>query len=309
MSYPTTEEILTEQSAGESVPEGQPETGDPQEGSNVEASREIQQGQQPANGKTNAAGETWDGSKWQLKYRDQTIIPKDRDHLVNLAQQGFSYSQRMEELKNREKQIETQSGKYAQYEKLEKAFESNPQFRDQVYKWYDQSFTPAQKQAAETTTQQQAGGNIPPELLQEIASLKEFKAQFEAQQEQQAVAKADEQVISEIDDLKKQFPRDDWDSQASNGMTLTQEIIKHALDNGGMKLKTAYKDLMWDQHVKTTEAETLKKSAENKKASAKAGIVAGGKSKGAVAPTEPDPASMGSYNDIEKHVRQLYNIS
>lgn len=308
MSYPTTEEILSEQSTSEAT--GSPAEvgdGDPQEGSNVEASREISKSE--AGKPTNGSGEVWDGTKWSLKYRDQTIIPKDRDHLVNLAQQGFSYSQRMEELKNREKQLETQGAKFSQYEKLEKAFEANPKFRDQVYKWYDQSFTPEQQKATEAQTQQQAGGNIPPELLQEIASLKEFKAQFEAQQEQQAVAKADEAVVSEIDDLKKQFPRDDWDSPASNGMTLTQEIIKHSLDNGGMKLATAYKDLMWDQHVKTTEAETLKKSAENKKASARAGIVAGGKSKGAVTAAEPDPGTMGSYNDIERHVKALYNIS
>jgi len=260
-------------------------------------------GQKPVNGNFNP-------DEWQLKYRDQTIKPKDRDHLVNLAQQGFSYSQRMHELKTREEQMEKNAGRFQQYEKLEKAFESNPQFRDQIFQWYNQSFTPAQQQKQQQQVQQESGSptSIPPELLQEIASLKEWKLSWEAQQAQEQASQADAEVLSEIDGLKKKYARDDWDTQASNGMTLSQEIIKHALDNGGIKLETAYRDLMWDSHVKTTEAEIFKKADENKKASAKAGFVAGGKSKGAQQPKEVSQMGM-NYDDVEKLIKTQYNIT
>jgi len=254
-----------------------------------------------------AAPDDFNPDTWQLKYRDQVIKPKDKNHLINLAQQGFSYSQRMAELKAKEQEIETNRQRFEQYEKLEQAFEKNPQFRDQIFKWYQESFTPAQQQQQQQQVQQQAGNtNVPPELLQEIAALKEWKESWESQQATQKAAQADQEVMSEVDKLKGKYPRDDWETLSSNGMTLIQEIIKHALDNNGIKLETAYRDLMWDSHVKTTEAETLKRATEDKKAAAKAGIVSGGKSKGSKTPEPTTPAV--NYDEAERHIKELYDI-
>ena len=80
----------------------------------VEGQQNSDAGQQQVGGDPN-----WNPSEWQLKFRDQTIVPKDRAHLVNLAQQGFSYSQRMQELKQREEQLNGKSQQYDQYAKLE----------------------------------------------------------------------------------------------------------------------------------------------------------------------------------------------
>jgi hypothetical protein len=258
-------------------------------------------------GKKGPVTDDFNPDTWQLKYRDQTIKPKDRNHLISLAQQGFSYSQRMAELKAREQEIETNRQRYEQYEKLEAAFEKNPKFRDQIFEWYQQSFTPAQQQQQQQQVQQQAGtAQIPPELIEEITALKQWREEQQQQAQQQQAQQADQQVMGEIEKLKEKYPRDDWDSLSSNGVTLIQEIVKHALDNGGIKLETAYRDLMWDTHVRTTEAETLKKAAEDKKAAAKAGIVSGGKSKGAKAP-EPTTQAV-NYDEAEKHIKELYNI-
>jgi hypothetical protein len=322
MEYPTTEEVLTDQQSDTSSQESQPSNdGTLVEGqASVEDSRQIQQraatpGTPASQGARQQAGKQSSADdfvpdKWQLKYRDKVVVPKDRDHLINLAQQGFSYSQRMAELKQRETEIENNRQRYEQYEKLDKAFEANPQFRKQIFDWYNQSFSPEQKQQAEQQVQQQAGpaaAQIPQELLQEIASFRQFKEQFEQQQEQQASAAAEKEVQTEIEELKKKYPRDDWDTLSSNGMTLAQEIIKHALDNGSIKLETAYRDLMWDQHVKSIEAETLKKAAEQSKVAKRAGIVAGGKAKGVQAPAPVDYGKL-DYRDIEKLVKEEYNI-
>jgi len=58
--------------------------------------------------------------QWGLKYRDQTVFPKDRAHLVTLAQQGFGATQRLSELNRREAQLKAVADKYAMYDQLEK---------------------------------------------------------------------------------------------------------------------------------------------------------------------------------------------
>jgi hypothetical protein len=269
----------------------------------VEGQENSQQGQQQQVG----GDPNWNPKEWQLKFRDQTIVPKDKAHLVNLAQQGYSYSQKMQELKQREDQLNGKSSQYDQYAKLEEAFSKNPQFREQIMKWYQDSLTPGvtQSQAATAGPSQ---SSIPQELLQEIQSLKEWKSQFEQFQAQQQEAQADQEIAKEMEQLKTKFARDDWDMPASNGNTLLKEVIKHAYDLGGVKLETAYKDLMWDSHTKSAEVNGLKKAAENQKASKAAGVVAGGRSKGAAPVQEHNTAGM-DYSQIEKLIKSEYGIN
>ena len=250
----------------------------------------------------------WDGKAWQLKFRDQTIVPKDRNHLINLAQQGYSYSQRMHEVKQKEDQLNAQQAQYDQYKKLEEAFEKNPNFREQIMQWYQSSLTPGvgQQQAATAGAQQ---SSIPPELLREIQELKGWKEEFTQFQQQQLEQKADQEIASEMEALKGKYARDDWDTPSSNGDTLLKEVIKHAYELRGVKLETAYRDLMWDAHTKDAEVTGMKKATESQKAARAAGVVAGGKSKaGGAPPAEVNPASM-DYRDIERLVRQEYNLT
>jgi len=268
----------------------------------VEGQENNAEGQQQVTG----GDPNWNPQEWQLKFRDQVVVPKDRNHLINLAQQGFSYSQRMQEMKSREDQLNAQKAQYDQYAKLEDAFARNPAFREQIMQWYQNSLTPGvtQSQAAAASPQQ---SSIPPELLQEIQSLKEWKQNFESFQQQQQEQQADNEIMSEIQQLQQKYARDDWESPASNGNSLLKEVIKHAYDLGGVKLETAYRDLMWDSHTKQSEIGGMKKAAEAQAASRKAGVIAGGRSKGAV-PKQVDTASMG-YSDIEKLIKSEYGIN
>jgi hypothetical protein len=270
---------------------------------------EGQENSQQQEGQQTVGGDpSWNPKEWQLKFRDQTIVPKDRNHLVSLAQQGYSYSQRMNELKQREAQLNSQSQQYEQYKQLEQAFEKNPQFREQIMQWYQNSLTPgvAPQSQANATPQQ---SSIPPELLKEIQELKGWKEEFTQYQQQQLEAKADQEIQSEIQSLQQKYQRDDWETPSSNGGdTLMKEIIKHAYEMGGVKLEVAYRDLMWDQHTKDAEIGGMKKATESQKAARAAGTVAGGKSKGASAAPAFNPAGM-DYRDIEKQIKHDFSIN
>jgi len=264
------------------------------------------QGQPEGQTQEPAPQSDWDGSQWQLKYRDQTIVPKDREHLIALAQQGYSYSSRMKELKDRESELEGMKGKYSQYEQLEAAFEKNPEFRQQILQWYQQSTTPGQQQQPQGQPAQ-GQGQVPPEILKEIQELKGWKQQFESYQASQQQAAADGEVENEIKTLQEKYPRDDWDVLSSTGKTFIQEVIEHAYKNGGIKLETAYRDLAWDQNKVNTAAESSRGAGADQARAKKAGVAAGGKSRGAVPPSQVNPAGM-DYGDIEKHIKAEYNI-
>lgn len=249
----------------------------------------------------------WKANDWQLKYRDQTIVPKDKNHLISLAQQGYSYSQRMHELGEREKQLNSQSEQYKQYQALEEAFQKNPAFREQIMNWYQNSLTPGikppEKQQGENQPQ------LPPELLKEIQELKGWKQEFQTYQQQQLQQQAESEVASEIDKLKEKYSRQDWDQMGSNGLTLTQEVVKHALDNNGIKLESAFRDMMYDQQSKNSEAEGLKKAAELQAANKKAGVVSGGKGRNGGGHKADEPTSAMDYNQIEKMIKSDYGIN
>jgi hypothetical protein len=292
-------ESVTNEIISSLAPEGQEQsTGTPEASTEPEITQENKdQGSQQEISDQEAQQSNWNPNDWQLKYRDQTITPRDKKHLTDLAQKGFSYSQRLEEMNKREEELNGLKGRYSQYEKLEEAFEKNPEFRKQLFDMYNGVLTPGMKKEGQPAN----GQSVPPEVLKEIQELKGWKQTFEQQQEEQAQAKVEQEIMGEMDELKKKYTRDDWETPSSNGNTLLKEICQHAYNLGGVKLETAYRDLMWDQQSKNAEAEGRKAAANAQKAGAKAGIVSGGKSKGSVAPPSVDPRSLG-YGGMTAHL-------
>lgn len=285
--------------------EGQQESGvQDNGGAPVEGQGENQDGQAQTEGQQSSAQPAWNAQEYALKYRDKEILPRDRQHLIDLAQQGFSYSQRMAELKDREKQLEAQRGKYSQYSQLEEAFAKNPTFRKKVLEWYNNSMSPDGGQQEEGS---QAAA-IPKELAETIRELQERVGKYDEERQTHEQERADKELMGEIDELKKKYSRQDWDQLASSGKTLMQELCEHAYNMGGIKLETAYRDLMWDSHTKNSEASGRKAAAESAAAAKKAGMVSGGKSKGAASPQESNTSGL-SYDQLVHHVQKEYNLS
>lgn len=253
-----------EQGGGEAVPVGTEVNDDLNgivENETVEETVEDPASQQEA---STAADETpaeeWDGSKYVLKFRGKEIIPKSREELINLAQQGHQYSQKISALNQQRDQLNAQAQRYNELEKLIKAIEENPEFKQYIFN-YKQT---GQQQETGAIDQNVIKQMIQPHL-QEVTSVKE---ELEAQ-------KADIELEKETAALKSKYPNEDWDSQDENGRTYVHDVYEHAL-NSNLPLETAYRDLKFPTIATNAEAEALKRKQEQEAANRKKGIVSPG---------------------------------
>ena len=216
--------------------------------------------------------------QWKLNYKGQPVMPKDREHLVNLAQKGYGYEQRMEQLNASQKEMEEMKAKYGQYEELDKHFKENPEFQQQVMALRQQQGTP-----------QATAPPVNPQMQSDMDEMKQWKQTLVQQQE-------DQKVTDQINGLKEKYPNHQWDMDDGNG-PLWQKIIRHALDKNIDDLHIAYRDFFFDDAQRTAGTQALKKNAEHKQSMTRQGIV----EQGAPAPAAKPAGinySKSSYNDL-----------
>jgi len=233
----------------------------------------------------------WDAQKWPLVYQGQTIYPKDRSQLINLAQQGYSYSDAMAKLKKYRTNLDQQ---YKPYVDLRQALENDPNLAQHISAALQGYYG---KQQQKDTQQQVA--QLPPEVIQKLSDLESWKTQTIEKQ-------ADEQLNGEIDKLKQKYADQSWDANDGNG-TLTYRVLKHAYDGNYPSLEAAFRDMMWDNYKVVAQTEALKKNQQQRQAAAKTGIVPSGQQ-------APPPAKGVKYQQgdswdslMDKAVTELQN--
>lgn len=201
----------------------------------------------------------FDPNKWAMTYKGSQVIPRDRQHLVNLAQQGYGYSKAMEGIKRERTEMEGSREKYSKYDALEQALQANPEMANKIWGMVNQ------QQGGEGNGDQPG---LSPEVASKLQEFDQFKTEYRATQ-------ADNSLKSEIDQMKRDYPDETWDVDSGEG-TLESRILQHALDNKILDLRVAYKDMMWDQMQSKIKSTTLAKQKAAKIAAKKAGIVDGG---------------------------------
>lgn len=232
----------------------------------------------------------FDPTAWQLNVKGETITPKDRDHLKNLAQMGLSYSQSMEQLKQEKARIAEQMNNYQQYAQLDQAFKSDPRLQEHLTNAIQQY-----------RAQQELGTkDIPPymqELLQRVEGVETYKQQLEQRS-------ADEQLQNELNSLKSTYSSEKWDHNDGEG-TLEQKLLRHAYENNIPSLKAAYRDMMFDKVALSTKADALKEAEAKRVAAAKAGRVAGNSGAAPVNQSSLSYVANDSYNDLTEKALQM----
>lgn len=253
-----------------------------------------QPAQPPVQGQ--AQSSNWNPTEWQLDYRGQKVTPRDKDHLRQLAQQGYSYSQSMAMLKKQQQDLQN---RYSRYQTLEQTFEQHPELANQIWgsvQQYLQQVNQPQQQAQPNGQQ----AYVPPELLQKVQELDQFRNQYVEKQ-------ADQELEAEISQLKSKYADQPWDVDNGDGNgTLIYRVMKHAYDGNYPSLNAAYRDLMWDAHMTNTKAETLKKAQETRQAQTKAGVISGGTGLTAAKPATSGYQSGDDYKTlVSKAVAEL----
>lgn len=271
------------------------------ESSDSSAPGQSQQSPQAASPQGEQQQEVWDGSKWTLKFRDKQIVPENRDQLVTWAQKGYAYNTLKSDLDKRAQELDQLKGKYGQLQQLSDTFESNPALRDKILQLYQETLSNTQHAAAAGDQQgvdqgndvlAQVKGIIENTLQEKLAPVNKFQEEYFAKQ-------AENDLNNEEQQLRAKFQGEGWDSEDSEGKRLIDRVLLTAAKyEGSMSLEEAYKLVAFDSVKTRSEAEALKKAAEDRQKQARDGIIASGANGGQARPRPAaGPTLHTSYND------------
>lgn len=232
---------------------------------------------QTATDPAQAAADTFLADQFALKFRGKTIVPKTKEELLNYAQRGYNYDQRVKEVSEREARLKDQETRYGQVAQLSDLFEQNPEFKAAVYdifhRFQSGQISQGQANAELSAESQQSDIERHPVVQQLREKLDRLETGYKSWEEKQAT----EAVEKEIEEIKTAHADEDWTTpDAETGETLEIELLKHADKNGFKNLEQAYRDLRYDQIIANTKAQALKDAEAAKAQAAKAGVVAKG---------------------------------
>jgi hypothetical protein len=227
---------------------------------------------------------------WAINYKGQKVLPKDRQHLINMAQKGYDYNQTMAQLKREREEFERVRGSYKPYEDMDARFQKDPKFKAALMSWVaEYNSRLAGGMGGEEGG---AGMQIPPEVMQKLEQLERF-------QQETTQRNADEALQREIRELRDNYKHVDFDADTDGEGNLMRKIIKHAHDNNIANLKTAYRDYMYDADTTNARADALRRAEAERAERARQGKVAGGSAPKAPVTDGDKYRSGDTYADIE----------
>lgn len=184
-----------------------------------------------------------------IKYRDkEETYPIQK--ILEFANQGRDYTQRMTEFKAREMGLQKQypkdlTDRLSRYSEMESYIKENPA-------WWD--FLNQQWQSRQSNGQGNPGNPQNPAtedllshpVIKSVVSEMETLRQERAQQKE---LKEDEQLAQNISQYREKYAHFDWNSVDDKNLNLEQRILNHAIENGIKSFKAAANDYLHDEHL------------------------------------------------------------
>lgn len=245
----------------------------------------------------------WDGKSWAINVGGKEAIPESRDQLIAWAQRGYNAPVKIRELqtqldqwKSKEAQLNELHGKYNE---IDDYVRKNPQFWQHVMQaWQNKG------QALQDPNNPMAG--VVSELQQQVQSLVQYKNQIEQQQTAYRTQQEDVQYMSQLEEMKKTYPKVDFDTKGEDGKSLEYRVLEYANENGIKNFKTAFRDFYHDELQKMAIADAQEKSAKERQKATRAGVL--GKS---TTPTKGITSDVRgkSYGDLEREALQELGIA
>lgn len=187
-------------------------------------------------------------------------IEATKDQLIEWATRGYTAPNKIGELNKKlldwENKWKTTEPIVNTYKPVDDFAKQNPDWWAYVMKQWEQ------RNAWQTQTgqSQQSQGGLPPELIQELSTLKEelsglrqFKDEITTNQRQYQEKMQDQALDGEIKSIRQQYPDLDFDALDDNGDSLERRILKHAADIGTASFKAAFRDYYHDELVKRAQ--------------------------------------------------------
>lgn len=194
--------------------------------------------------------------------------------LTRWAQQGVSAPNKIGELSKRLQDTEGKLKGFEPYEKVYKPIDEwakqNPEKWQSLFQAWQQAQYGGVPQGQAT---EQLRAQLPPELVQTVNELKEFKQSLEQEKVIQRERHADQGLDSEIGSIRKQYSNIDFDSPDERGNSLEYQILEHATKNGIPSFRAAFRDFCFDKLGQLSESKGLEKGARAIPEKTKAGLL------------------------------------
>ncbi len=222
----------------------------------------------PAPAPVAAAPTPTPAESFTLKVNGQDI-QATRDQMVQWAQLGRNYPQRVEQVKAQVRQeIEAQFAKdrdaIGSYKKIDEYAQQNPQ-------WW--SFVENQYQQALQNGTLANAPSLPPEFKKEFDELKGWKQGIESKLSEAQQQAEDEQLNTSIRAIRDEYPTLAWDQVDENGHNLETRVILHAQQKGIGDFGAAFRDMNFSELIKLKTEHALMEQQRAAAARRKQGII------------------------------------
>lgn len=227
----------------------------------------------------------FDPSQFAYKFRHETVLPKDRNEVIELLQLGHSHrvnKPQWEKDQQALRTFEARKADYQRYDQLSEALKANPAFQTELEQL-------AQKYSGQTPQP------APQTPVSEDPRLKEFQEYIEQQRQREA----DTELANELDSLEKTETGFDWKSNSGDG-TLRDQLLRYMSENKIYNARVAFRDMKWSEAQQKREFEARRKAEEDAAKARKLGTVAPGTTPApSNAPKPLDHRTM-SYEQLEQ---------
>lgn len=208
--------------------------------------------------------------------------------VINRAQRGYDYAQLVAQHKQQEAQMQAQwqqrQQELAAIEQQWRPYHDfalqNPQWADHVKQAWENRFNSNQQQqqqfgqSGQDFTDQQQSMQLPPQVQQELAEMRQFIAETKQREQMAVQAQQDEALNSEIENVRKSFPDIDFGmTDPQTGESLEMRIMRHAQENRIHNFSAAFRDFYFDKLQERAVLQAKEQVAKNLQSQNKQGFL------------------------------------
>jgi hypothetical protein len=223
------------------------------------------------------------------KFRNETIYPKDRNEAIELLQLGHSYrvnKPKWEQERQAYSAYEAKKDVYQRYDQLSAALQANPEFRSEL----EQLATKYSGQKPQGQPKEPSA--IPPEILETVEGLKQWKETLETRE-------ADNELQRELETVQRENPSYDWKTDSGEG-DLKKQLLTFMHKNRVYDPQIAFDAMMRKSDLQRVQFEAQKKAADEAAKARKAGVVTPGTQGAPQAKPQGINHKAMSYDDLER---------
>ena len=191
-----------------------------------------------------------------LKVNGQEIKVDSEDKMLQWAQQGHDYGQKMQDF-NKDKAAFDE--KNSLYQDIDNYASENPEWWDHVQSSFNNKDASQLTQSGVDQEKPTEENPAFAELRSEMDELREFKSDILAEREAGKRDSEDKALDAEINGIKENYSDINWNDANDKGQNLETQILEHARENGINSFKTAFRDYYHENLIAKSQMQTKEK--------------------------------------------------